>query len=79
MSRVSTALVLNKLVLQCRGSKVFPAFVAVIKSPEGDDSKIGPLKEVRYIASNLLVAATTIFDALQLQSALPSPDMIVMV
>ncbi|DBA93460.1 TPA: glutathione s-transferase [Trebouxia sp. C0005] len=27
------------------GSKVFPAFVAIIKSPEGDNSKIEPLKE----------------------------------
>ena len=29
-----------------RGSKIFPSFVAVIKSPEGDDSKIAPLVEV---------------------------------
>ncbi|KAL3138066.1 glutathione s-transferase [Trebouxia sp. C0009 RCD-2024] len=27
------------------GTKVFPSFVAVIKSPEGDNSKIGPLVE----------------------------------
>lgn len=30
----------------CRGSKVFPSFVAVIKSPEGDDSKVDVLVEV---------------------------------
>ena len=30
----------------CRGSKVFPSFVAVIKSPEGDDSKLDALLKV---------------------------------
>lgn len=36
------------------GSKVFPAFVAIIKSPKGDDSKIEPLKaELRELNSHL--------------------------
>lgn len=35
------------LIILCSGSKVFPAFVAIIKSPKGDDSKIEPLKAVR--------------------------------
>ena len=30
----------------CRGSKVFSSFVAVIKSPEGDNSKIDTLLKV---------------------------------